>query len=285
MYGNNGEYTSLIRADGGWVSASYGSIGSKASIIGDSVISGGDRAVYYNGVATQAASISNIIQGNIITVGAIEPDQFFNNGYTNEILYYQRALNNSETAVVQNYLSSKWGTDLAAATDYYAGDINPNGDYDYYVTGILKLSDSNVAARSQGGLTITDGYLKDSGDAIFAGYKGLGSSTDDLPNGVANVRSDTVRYFDTTDTATVGGKVNLGFDLAKLGLEVTTNSSDYVLLCRSNQTGQFYQIAVADSITGSSISFDKIHQLQQKQSKLQQIRLTMVTLRLVLRII
>ena len=81
--------------------------------------------------------------------------------------------------------------------------------------------------------------------------------TADLPSGVANVRSDTVWYLDATDTATLGGKINLGFDLAKLGLEVTT-SSDYVLLWRSNQTGQFYQIAVADSITDSSISFDGI---------------------------
>ncbi|MBW5288778.1 hypothetical protein [Abyssogena phaseoliformis symbiont] len=40
-------------------------------------------------------------------------------------------------------------------------------------------------------------------------------------SGVANMRSDTVWYFNAIDIATTGGKVNLGFDLAKLGLEVT----------------------------------------------------------------
>ena len=60
------------------------------------------------------------------------------------------------------------------------------------------------------------------------------------------------------DAATAGGQINLGFDLGQLGLELTGSSSDYVLLWRSNQTGTFSQIAVADSIAGNQISFDNI---------------------------
>ena len=58
----------------------------------------------------------------------------------------------------------RWDSSLLASKDYYSGDTTANGDYDYYVTGILKLSDSNVTSGKQGAVIIsnsaTDGFLK-----------------------------------------------------------------------------------------------------------------------------
>ena len=226
----------------------------KSFVLSDLVNPGASRTFSQDGTETSLTTLTNLVAGQQINLGSTGTGEHRLRGYINEALYFKRVLSDAEMCIVQNYLSSKWGTALNSSVDYYSGDTSANGDYDYYVTGILKLSDSNVAAGSQGGLTITnsntDGFLKDSGDAVFAGYKSLSSST----SSVANV----VWYFDVTDAATIGGKINLGFDLSKLGLEVTTSSSDYVLLWRSSQIGQFYQIAVADSISGGSISFDGI---------------------------
>ena len=264
LYAVNGQYDAWVRALGTWNAQTAGAIGSGPSIIGDSAIAGGTREIRYNGTATEVASISNITQGNLATLGAVLPNTNFVNGYINEVLYYNRALSDAEQVVVQNYLSSKWGTDLAAGVDFYAGDTAANGDYDLFVTGISNLAGSSVAAGSQGGLTVassaTSGFLQDTGDAVFLGNKGLGVVNTELPGGgVATVRSNTVWYLDATDAATQGGNIDLTFDLDRLGLEVSGNTSDYVLLWRSSLSGQFSEIATADSVNDNSITFAGIN--------------------------
>ena len=184
--------------------------------------------------------------------------------FVNEVLVFDKALNLAEAVLVQNYLSSKWATSLDSAIDYYSGDITANGDYDYDVTGIIKLTSSSVTSGSHGALVISngsaDGFLKNTGDAIFLGSKGQGVVNTDLATAAtANIRSGKVWYFDATDAATAGGTVNLSFDLEKLGLNILDDVTDYVLLWRSAASGQFYEIAVADAINGNDVVFNSLY--------------------------
>ena len=162
---------------------------------------------------------------------------------------------------MNNYLSSKWDTELLPSGDYYSGDTAANGDYDIDVNGILKLAGSEISAAERGGLTLGNvDYLKDSGDALFVGENNMfGTSITDLTPGSSLVRSETVWYLDATDVATAGGQINLDVDLHQLNLEVTGDSDDYVLLWRAGQTGQFYQIATADRALGNLVGFDNIN--------------------------
>lgn len=97
------------------------------------------------------------------------------------------------------------------------------------------------------------------GDSIFAGNKGSCVARSSLsPEGVANVRSDTIWYLDIADMANLGGQIDLVFDLSVLGLTASGHANDYVLLWRSGQSGQFYEIATADSATGTAVVFEHI---------------------------
>lgn len=270
-------YFSVVRPDNYFASKQYAMFGAhddhqKAiqtanteanTIFGESLIEGQSRVQYLNSQTESFIPLSNIKPGTGFSVGASLEGHKSGDKLIQEVLAYSRALSDAETTIVRNYLSSKWNVDIGADSDYYSGDTILNGDYDYYVTGILKLADSNVASGKQGALTIsnssTDGFLKDTGDAVFAGYKGEGIKNTELPaSGIANVRSGTVWYFDATDAATAGGNINLSFDLSKLGLDVSQYANDYVLLWRSGRSGKFYEIATADVLNNGTITFEDI---------------------------
>ena len=252
----------ILPVDAAWNEAWIGtSSGNKPYIIGDSAISGSSRVVIHNGTEHAQANVQDLQPGSQYEVGGLAQAENYNfNGYVHEVIYYLRALNTSEKIVIQNYLSAKWGTDLASSIDFYTGDNLVKGDYDYNVTGILKQNSSNVISGKSSVLTIvssaSDGFLKDVGDAVFVGSKGEGVVTSELPsNTIATVRSNTVWHLDVTDTATKGGHIDLTFDLKKLGMGVSGDARDYVLFWRSGTSGQFYEIAGAEDVFDGSVFF------------------------------
>ena len=221
-------------------------------------------SVHQNGTLinslTGADDVLVVPQGRTFTVGAAPNEENRFDGKLKEILLFNTALTSAEVAQIHNYLSAKWDNALGDGLDYYAGDTLANGDYDTDVNGILKLADSKVSAAKRGGLIINNiDFLKDSGDAVFAGHNNaFGSSTANLPSGSANMRSQTIWYLDASDEATGGGQISLNFELDHFGLEMTGASSDYFLLWRAGQTGQFHQIAMADRVEGNMVGFDDI---------------------------
>ena len=207
--------------------------------------------------------ITELDIGSQVTVGGIhnlDGGKNFFGGYVNEVIYYDRALSTAERHVIQNYLSSKWDTGLDEPADYYSGDTTLIGDYDYDVSGILKLADSEVSSGQQGAVIIVDGadsFLKDVGDAVFLGNKGTKKAvTDDIAVGSdVKWRSDTEWYLDATDVGDNGGSIDLTFDLGQLGIGDSPNAADYVLLSRLNETDAFTQVSAQNFLYDDQLTF------------------------------
>ena len=186
-------------------------------------------------------------------------------GYVNEVIYYDHALTLAERQVIHNYLSSKWNTKLDVSTEYYAGDTAALGDYDYDVSGILKLADSEVDSNGEHGAVVIsnaaeNGFLKDTGDAVFIGQKGTRKAVDDdlAADATVKSRSDIVWFLDATDIDDNRGNIDLSFYLKEIGLGRTTYASDYVLLWRSNQTDEFTELGAEGELDGDQLSFTNL---------------------------
>ena len=157
-------------------------------------------------------------------------------GDISEVIVFKGELNSAEKVVINNYLGAKWDVDLVS-DDYYDGDTRINGDYDNDVTGLVKLSYSEVLeTREMGGLRLLnnegDGAIADNGDAFFVGH-----------NGESGLRR--VWYGDFTDASgKTGGKVDFIFSVSEFGL---TAGATYAL-------SLYYQGGASeevDSIAGS----------------------------------
>ena len=222
--------------------------------------SGINRIYSFSNMSDSALTpVSNVLPGKLVSMGALQiynPDNIQRKykGFVNEALYSNRALTLAERSVIENYLASKWNSQEVVGRNYYEGDDLNKGDYDYDVTGILKLPAKTVAAKKQNILSQTlpassvsvaragalliadsasDGFLKDEGDSVFAGSKGNGATKANLPtSGVeSTVRSGKVWYLDVFDNSTnSGGKIDLAFTPSLMGFDWTADAASYELL-------------------------------------------------------
>ena len=146
-------------------------------------------------------------------------------GDISEVIVFNRELSEAQEVVLHNYLSSKWDVGLAE-DDYYNGDTAENSEFDYEVSGLIKLSSSEILRTEEfGGLRIFNrGAISDEGDAFFVGHNGV--------DGLSRVW-----YGDFTDAfgGQEGGRVDLLFSVEELGL--TAGSSYQLSVNRSLTTG------------------------------------------------
>lgn len=190
-------------------------------------------------------------------------------GYISEIITYRAALGKAPRIIVNNYLSSKYNIALTA-NDKYLGDTPANGDYDREVAGIGKdtiqpsgtvSSNTAFATSIAAGLGITSVSGLDVGDYILAGHASVPNYqiTTDVGGitGIAPARWLRIWYIDVTNTGTAN-TVDIKFDMSDGG--VTPNplavSSNYVLLYRAGQTGNWTELATASGISGDQVLFN-----------------------------
>lgn len=196
-----------------------------------------------------------------------------------EVLAFDYALSEAESKILGNYLSAKWGVQLAQSgshqiAELYAGDENDDGSsptgLDHDVGGIGRESDGFVTTGTSGGLTITTNgvvntFLKSDGDYIMAGHNDLSSGPTNADTGDAQITGDRagrIWYMDVTDESTGGGSegsVSLSFDLADSsdqGLSLGVNQT-YGLLYRSGTSGDF-EVLAHGSRDGSVVSFNDV---------------------------
>ncbi|WP_449419696.1 DUF4347 domain-containing protein [Phormidium nigroviride] len=180
-------------------------------------------------------------------------------GDISEVILYDKALNNAEHTLVDNYLGAKYN--ITIANDKYAGDTTANGDYDLNVAGIGKeATGSNTNGNTTGGLIIDNGtFLQDDGDYLIAGQIETANATNVLtdlptvPSASGINRLSRVWYLDKTDTNSNGGTANLTFDFSDTGLGVTPTGK-YHLLYRAGTTGNFAYVNNATLTTSSNFS-------------------------------
>src|SRR5690606_31951707 len=186
-------------------------------------------------------------------------------GYLSEIIMYRTALHEAERIIVDNYLAAKYGLTLLA-NDKYVGDDPGYGNYDLQVAGVGQEANGNnmsFAPSVSGGLGITvQGGFND-GDYILAGHN-TATNSDNITDvggmtGTFNGRWERVWYFDITNSSTsMSGE--LAFDFSEGGTGSTTVGvvSNYVLLYRPGQTGNWTELAPASSSNGDQIIFSNV---------------------------
>ncbi len=145
-------------------------------------------------------------------------------GYIAEAFVFNTPLNTAEDKILQNYISSKYGTTIS--NDFYAYDT----DYGLGVIGIGQDDASNNHLNSIGNgiVRIEKGSLND-GEYLFIGDNGetLGVLDSDVPPSLAN----SVRYkriWRADEPSDIGG-ITLTFELDAL-TDFSLNPANYRLL-------------------------------------------------------
>ncbi len=191
-------------------------------------------------------------------------------GYISEVIVFRKALNVAERIIVHNYLFAKYGlssTSIPATTnDIYTGDQPGNGNYDFEVAGLgtdATGSNTSVSTTAAGGLGITQVSGFENGDYLLYGHAAGGNVTQltDVGGmtGVNNARWSRVWFVDITDASTAQ-TVDIGFDISDSGGGTITpvTASNYVLLYRAGQSGNWTEVTTASSIAGDVINFPGI---------------------------
>ncbi len=236
-------------------------------VVYDGTLATANRSKTYNeqSLDVTASETSSFVPDNaspiiIGTTDASDPRPY--GGYISEIIIYRQALTAAPKIIVDNYLSAKYNIALSA-NDKYAGDNPGNGNYDREVAGVGNEStgsNPSFSASISGGLTISTNSGLDNGDYILAGHASLANyqTTVDIggisgPNPARWLR---IWYADVTNTLTT---INTGveFDMSDGGVGTVAlgPTNNYVLLFRSAQTGNWTEVATANTIIGDRIIF------------------------------
>ena len=188
-----------------------------------------------------------------LTIGALNQDygNYLGGDYA-EIIHFNYALNVAERVIVDNYLSAKY--DISISDNKYVGDDSGNGDYDFNVIGVgTDVFFTHYTSDDAKGLSLSVASGFADGDYVFAGNRGEQNYavTSDISAPV-EVRWKRVWYIDITNS----GTIDLTFDFSDAGVSQTpSNASNYELLYRSSQTGDY---TVFNSTLSVSINDDKV---------------------------
>jgi hypothetical protein len=190
-------------------------------------------------------------------------------GYIAEIIIYRKALNSAERVIVHNYLFAKYDisslSSPATVNDVYAGDDATNGNYDFEVAGLGREAsgtNGSVSSSRTGGLDMAGASGYDVGDYLVFGHA-AGTNSPLITDvggmtGTNNARWSRIWYFDVTNTSTTQA-VNIIFDMSDAGTPATpATASNYVLLYRAGQSGNWTEVTTATSISGDRITFNNI---------------------------
>ncbi|MES2678375.1 MAG: T9SS type A sorting domain-containing protein [Bacteroidota bacterium] len=272
-YSSNRLYVDIQTTDNRFNSAFTFTSGNNyiTDVIYDGTLASGSRSRLYTGetldvTASESATLvpdntSPIILG---TTDATDPRPY--GGYIAEVIIYRTALLPAQRIIVNNYLSAKYNIALAA-NDKYAGDNNGNGDYDLEVAGIGQESTGNNNAFSTSvsggmGLTATSGL--DNTDYVLAGHavpvNALQTTDVGGMTGANNGRWQRVWYIDITNTSTaISANIQFGATDGGMGsAPLGTTAANYVLLYRAGQTGNWTELATANSVVGDRAFFNNI---------------------------
>lgn len=238
------------------------------SVVYDGTLTASNRAKVYDSefLKVTAAESSPVIgnKASPLLLGATHSsDNRPFSGYISEVIIYTTALNDASRIIVNNYLSAKYNIALNS-NDKYAGDDPANGNYDREVAGIGKEAsgmNTAFAASATGGLSMSMVSGLDNGDYVLVGHASPSNSqlTTDVGGmtGTGNARWERIWYIDVANTAS-NIVVDVEFDLSDGGMAplVPGNVADYLLLYRPGQTGNWTELATANSTPGDRIKFN-----------------------------
>lgn len=155
-----------------------------------------------------------------------------------EVIIYNVALNTTNTIIVHNYLAAKYGLSLAS-NDIYDQDEVSNGNFDFEVAGIGRVSSSDLHldAKGSGIVRINDPQGMDDNEFLLWGHDNaeLRATNTDVPGGVSRRFERVWRASEVNQTGSAVdlGGVDVTFDLSGLG---NVDPNDLVLLVDADGT-------------------------------------------------
>lgn len=210
-------------------------------------VNGTTSTITTNGSATVPASLDdhggNIglasVNGNMRDAGFTSLTDNDFTGYIAEFIHFNKAVNAAEEKIIKNYLSARYAVNILT-DEVYTGDDNGNGDFDDDVIGVGRESgSSHSASESRAGLNISEfNSSLANGDFVLAGNDNAATQQTTLDvTGSVETRWYNSWYLEKTGTV----DLKLSFDFGDAGASVTPTSpgTDYVLLFRPSNSGNF----------------------------------------------
>lgn len=165
------------------------------------------------------------------------------NGDIYEVIIFRRDVNETERIIIHNYLAAKYNRTLSS-NDIFDEDNSGNGDYDYDVAGIGRITASTSIDDAQGSgiLRILNPQNLNNNEFLFWGHNnGLLDADEktDVPPGVDArfLRVWRVSERNTNNTADVDvGNIDMRWDLNGIG---PITASDLRLLIDTDNDGIF----------------------------------------------
>lgn len=182
-------------------------------------------------------------------------------GKVSEVLAYKKELSSAEMNIVNSYLGAKYN--ISVTNDKYTGDNSGNGDNDRDVIGIGVESDGSNSSASRAGLTVSVKSSFANGDYVIMGHNdetnsiNTGDATD--LGGTLEARWTRDWFADITNTG-ANVVVDFEFNLINAGLGGSTSgtNSNYQLLYRSSNTGNWTLLASPSSVGSHTVTFTSV---------------------------
>ncbi|UTW63494.1 T9SS type A sorting domain-containing protein [bacterium SCSIO 12741] len=183
------------------------------------------------------------------------------NGNLAEIIFYNRILNSAETNLVNSYLGGKY--DITVNNDKYAGDDNANGDFDQNIIGIGQEADGNSDSATAAGLMLGINSNFENGDYLVAGHASAENSVNTADasdaGGTLEARWGRIWYLDQTNTSTaISANFTFRLDYSGLGGNTQGLASNYQLLYRSSNSGNWTLLASGSAHYGKFVTFSNV---------------------------
>ena len=178
-----------------------------------------------------------------------------------EVIHFNYALDTVDHILVQNYLSAKYNISIAA-NDLYDEDDVANGNYDFDVAGIGRISASALNNDGQGSgiVRILNPTGLGNDEFLIWGHDGGLAQAQEYTDVPAGIQARFVRVWrasevNSSSTAVDVGSVDVRFDLSNLG---AITAGDLRLLVDTDNDGVFADetpISGATNVGGSVYAF------------------------------
>ncbi|MBL1144106.1 MAG: T9SS type A sorting domain-containing protein [Bacteroidetes bacterium] len=175
-----------------------------------------------------------------------------------EVILFENKLNAAQINIVDNYLSSKYGS-ISINSDLYDEDNPANGDYDYDVAGIGQAADGSKHEDAQGTgiIRIKSPSNLGNNEYLFWGHDNGALDSylvTDLPTGIESRVERRWRFSETGDV----GTVTIIIDMTNIGGSI--DAADLRLLIDADGDGEFNDEPGTSIISGAVNLSGKIFQ-------------------------
>lgn len=251
-YGNDLTGVALTTGAGGTAAGTYGIF----SLLCDDNDASSDRYVYQNNLLIgQGATPTHLSSYPGSVIGGAPQVSSYSDLNIAEVIIYSNALNNAQLAIVNQYLAEKYN--ITISNDRFVGN---NASFNKNLFGIGQESNGNHTLAGQKGMYLKALSSLDNGDYVMAADANVNNEIADF-RATAEVTASGAQkawnrdwYLDKTGN--LNARVSFDFGEGVTGGLYPQNYSNYVLLYRAANSGNYSQVITASGVLGDQVYFD-----------------------------